>query len=180
MTEPNRLAKIAIENGGVIAYPTEAVFGLGCDPNNQQAVEKILALKQRPAAKGLIVVAATVEQVVPWLDTETFDINELPVNWPQATTYLLPANSSAPKWLTGEHDKIAIRLTQFPWLKSFCQQLGALVSTSANVAGKPSLKTADAVKQQFGEQVDVIIDMPCQGLKQPSSIVDWLSGENVR
>ncbi|MCK5897112.1 MAG: Sua5/YciO/YrdC/YwlC family protein, partial [Cocleimonas sp.] len=126
-SSPNELVK-PLQQGGVIAYPTEAVFGLGCDPENETAVMRLLCLKQRAVDKGLILIASDFSHVAPFL----LPLNDQQKNYTQAseTTWIFPAKKTAPRWITGQFDSIAVRITQHLPIKQLCHSFGsALVST---------------------------------------------------
>src|SRR5690554_3257822 len=125
-----------IQTGGVLAYPTEAVWGLGCNPNNEAAIQRILELKQRPWQKGLVVVAASFEQLQPWLQPLTKQQQtKVFATWPGPISWVLPCQANVSQWLRGEHDTLAVRVSAHPLVKALCQRTGPLVSTSANPAG---------------------------------------------
>jgi len=163
--------------GGLIAYPTESCYGLGCDPKNARAVVALLRLKGRPKAKGLILIGSAPEQLAPYLA-------EPPAAWPQywpgPTTLLLPAARHCPKWLTGRHSKLAVRVTAHAEAARLCDALGmALVSTSANRAGQRTLTTAAQCRAVFGQSVWVL-NGRIGKRQRPSTIVDPASGRLLR
>ncbi len=123
-----------LKKGGLIAYPTESCYGLDCDPDNRSAVLRLLKLKQRPQGKGLIVIAASYQQVARYLQPLSPEQQQqLDSAGAQATTYLMPCRHSTPRWLRGSHDTLAIRLTAYKPAKNLCRGVNsALVSTSAN------------------------------------------------
>ncbi|WP_404341603.1 L-threonylcarbamoyladenylate synthase [Pseudoalteromonas mariniglutinosa] len=174
----------ALQQGGVIVYPTEAVFGLGCDPDNQAAVEKLLAIKQRPVEKGLILIADNYGQLLKYVDDAKLPLDkraDIFSQWPGAITWVMPAAKSTPKWLTGQFDSIAVRVTNHPEVKALCQQFGKpLVSTSANLTGQPTVMTLSQAKQEFAERVDFYVDAPLGGNSQPSVIKDAMTGQIFR
>lgn len=173
----------AIESGGVVAYPTEAVWGIGCDPWCKSAVEKILNLKQRPMSKGLIIVAADISQIEGLLCSITTEQHaRLEVSWPGPVTWLIPdPNNWAPYWMKGEHSSVAIRVSNHPLVKQLCQQVGKpIVSTSANLAGEPELKTEQEVRQQFGDQLDAILPGELGNQLSPSQIYDLATNQKLR
>jgi L-threonylcarbamoyladenylate synthase len=174
-------AVVALRNGGVIAYPTEAVWGLGCDPFNEQAVRKILALKERPDSKGLIIIAASVAQVAPWLESlSPGQRAAVEASWPGPYTWIVPA-PTAPRWLRGEHDGLAIRVSAHPAVIALCEAWGgALVSTSANRSGQPPLANAEALHEEWGSALDAILIAPLGGDKRPSEIRDATTGIVLR
>jgi L-threonylcarbamoyladenylate synthase len=174
----NVRATAVYRQGGVLAYPTEAVYGLGCDPRNWQAVMRLLALKQRPLAKGLIVVAAHWAQLKPWMAAlDEVSMARLKRPTTQPTTWLVPGAADAPRWLTGEYDTIAMRVTQFAPLARLCEQCGPIISTSANPAGRPPAKTALAVRRYFPPpSLDLVIAGSVGDAQRPSQIVELLTG----
>ncbi|WP_439328127.1 Sua5/YciO/YrdC/YwlC family protein [Lonepinella sp. BR2357] len=178
----NRLVNL-LKSEQVIAYPTEAVFGLGCDPLSQSAVEKLLVLKQRPVEKGLILVAPELDFLLPFIETKDFTPQHwarLQAQYARPTTWVVPAHAEVPAFLTGKFDSIAVRLCRHPAVVQLCQATGfALTSTSANLTGLPPCKTAEEVRSQFGEYFPVV-DMPVGGAKNPSEIRDLLTNQIVR
>ncbi|MBT0727246.1 L-threonylcarbamoyladenylate synthase type 1 TsaC [Rosenbergiella australiborealis] len=174
---------VALNEGNVIAYPTEAVFGLGCDPDNQQAVEKLLLLKQRPVEKGLILIAASYEQLLPYIATNKISAEQterMLKHWPGPVTFVVPASTYAPKWITGKFDSIAVRVTDHPVARLLCESLGKpLVSTSANLSGQPPARVWGDVMTQFGDDFSVVM-APTGGRENPSEIRDALTGERIR
>ena len=168
--------------GGVIAYPTEAVFGLGCLPMNEQSVHKILKLKDRSIDKGLILVAFSIEQLQPFVDFSKVqdrqqDINE---SWPGPVTWLIPAKAETPKWLTGEHETLAVRISAHPTVRDLCEKLGPIVSTSANPSSEEPAKTSEQVRTYFKTEVDYVIPASISNNLSPTEIRDGTSGNIVR
>ncbi|MBB1410514.1 L-threonylcarbamoyladenylate synthase [Pseudoalteromonas sp. SG44-17] len=177
-------ALAAVSQGGVIVYPTEAVYGLGCDPDNQQAVERLLAIKQRPAEKGLILIADNYGQLLKYVDDAKIPMDkraDIFSSWPGAITWVMPAAKGTPKWLTGQFDSIAVRVTNHPTVKRLCQELGKpLVSTSANLSGHDTVTSIAMAKSEFGELVAFYVDEPLGGNTQPSTIKDVMTGKVFR
>ena len=169
--------------GKVFAYPTEDVFGLGCDPDNEEAVTKLLALKQRNVSKGLILVADNYSQVLPYVDDSAIKMTkrtEIFSSWPGPITWLLPKSKTAPSWVTGESEFIAVRVSAHPLIKDLCQRADKpLVSTSANTAGHPPALNAAEVTSYFSDQV-VLIDGSLGGSHSPSKIRHGHSGQIIR
>jgi L-threonylcarbamoyladenylate synthase len=148
-----------LNQGGIIAYPTEAVYGLGCDPFNENAVLRILALKNRPAAKGLILIAASWDQVSRLIKPLSAEVMErMLTTWPGPVTWVVPATHAIPDWICGEHDTIAIRLTAHPVAQAICQRYkGPIVSTSANLSNQLPAITAEEVAKTFPAGIDLIL-----------------------
>lgn len=170
---------MTLQQGGVIAYPTEAVFGLGCDPLNETAVKRLLALKQRSIEKGLILIASNFAQVAPFL--QPLNEQQQACTHPSDTTWVFPANATAPRWITGKFDSIAIRVTQHEPIKQLCDLFGsALISTSANLSGQSPALTTHAVISQFEQRLDGILDNDIGSLAKPTQIKDSLTGHILR
>ncbi len=170
-----------LKRGGLIAYPTESCYGLGCDPDNRRAVLRLLKLKQRPQRKGLILIAAHFRQVAPYLQPLTLiEQAKLHNDAEQAVTYLMPTRPSTPRWLRGDHDTLAVRLTAHPPAKQLCRIANsALVSTSANRSGQTPAKTYAECQRLFGKEVWVLRGSVGKR-KQPSTIRSWLDGRIFR
>ena len=178
---PIRRIRAYLKRGGVIAYPTESCYGLGCDPMNARAVARILRLKGRPRRKGLILIGADCHQFKPYLAPNPMEIQRRFGDWwPGPTTLLLPKGRRCPRWLTGKHEKMAVRFTAHPEAARLCHFLGMpLVSTSANLAGRRSLKTAEACRRQFGTHV-LALEGRVGRRNRPSTILDPYNGGVVR
>jgi L-threonylcarbamoyladenylate synthase len=170
-----------LKRGGLIAYPTESCYGLGCDPRNRRAVLRILKLKQRPQRKGLILVASHYRQVARYLQAITpAEQMKMQNDAAHAVTYLMPVKPSCPRWLRGEHDTLAVRLTAHPFARQLCRSAGsALVSTSANRSGKRPAKTYAECQRLFGKKVWVLRGQVGKR-RQPSTIRAWVDGRIVR
>ncbi len=177
-----RLAARQINNGGLIAYPTEAVYGLGCHPQNRQAILKLLRLKQRSINKGLIIIAANFEQIQPYIAfNDTDRLTQIKATWPGPVTWLLPAHPSVPTCLRGDHRTIAVRVTAHPMAAAISKIADtALVSTSATKTGSEPAKTALKVRQYFNDEKILIINGATGGRKQASAIFDATSGQQLR
>jgi len=177
-----RRAAAVINSGGVIAYPTEAVYGLGCDPDDPDAVVRLLSIKQRSLDHGLIVIAATIDQLENYLaPMSKSQRQKLVRSWPGPQTWVAPAADRAPVWLTGKHDTIAVRVTAHPVASALCRQCGhGLVSTSANLAGGPPARDVRKVRRALGDELDYILNGPVGGLAQPTPIRDLVTGKILR
>jgi L-threonylcarbamoyladenylate synthase len=176
-----RVAARVLQEGGVIAYPTEGVWGVGCDPLNEVAVRRLLDLKQRPEAKGLIIIAASMAQVSQWLSgLDASQQATCAATWPGPYTWVVPA-THAPVWLRGRHDSVAVRVTAHPGVQALCHAFGgALVSTSANISGHPPARDTLQLRQQFGRGLDYILPGRLGGDGKPSEIRDARTGIVLR
>jgi len=166
--------------GDIIAYPTEAVYGLGCDPFNEQAVTRLLALKQRGVEKGLILLIAHWEQLFSLID-ELPQALLLPVKntWPGPVTWVFPKARHLPEWITGSHDSIAIRMSAHPIARELCKD-HPLVSTSANQSGQPPATDLRSLCQQFPQGIDAVFEGDLGGSSKPSDIFDVQTGARLR
>lgn len=172
----------ALRRGGVIAYPTEAVWGLGCDPFHRTALTRLLALKQRDPAKGVILVAADMDQFAPWLEgLSDQQLDTLAASWPGPNTWLVPDNGHTPALVRGDHDRVALRVSDHPGVQALCRAFGGpLVSTSANHAGEPPAMSEAQIRQFFADELDAIVPGALGGNQRPSTIRDLLSGTTLR
>lgn len=175
-------ALAALRRGGIVAYPTEAVYGLGCDPANAAAVARVLELKQRPRSKGLILIAADEAALQPWLaPIDAATAARIRPAWPGATTWLLPAANDCPAILRGEHETLAVRVTAHPPAAALCRAWGgALVSTSANRSGGDPVRDADAARQLFGTDIDAVVEGAVGASERPTTIRDARTGRTLR
>jgi L-threonylcarbamoyladenylate synthase len=174
----------AFLQGGIIAYPTEAVFGLGCDPDNIEAIEKLLTIKNRPAEKGLILLAANYSQLLPYIDDQEIPQDKrftVLSRWPDGITQVVPKNNNCHSLLTGKYNSIAVRITSQPDVVALCNQVNKpIVSTSANLSGEEPAKNWRSLSSEFTDQIDFIIKGQTLGYTQPSTIIDALTGEQFR
>lgn len=169
-----RCARRILRSGGVIAYPTEAVYGLGCGPLDGRAVARVLELKQRPVEMGLILIAADFQQLLSFVERPPLPVmNRLEATWPGFTTWILPARANTPDWLTGRHAGLAVRVTAHPLAAQLCRHFGGpLVSTSANPTGRPPARNVLGVRRYFRGAVDFIVPGAVGGETRPSQIRD--------
>ncbi|GAB6196798.1 L-threonylcarbamoyladenylate synthase type 1 TsaC [Lysobacter xanthus] len=170
--------------GGVIAYPTEGVWGLGCIPFDGEAVHRLLAIKRRPVDKGLILVAAEAAQfdaVADWAALDAASLERVRASWPGPHTWIVPAGAAAPAWITGGRGSLALRVSAHPVVAALCRRLGGpLVSTSANLAGEPAPRLARDLSPALLALVDGVCDGETGGLAQPTPIRDARNGAALR
>ena len=174
-----------LKQGGVIAYPAEAVYGLGCDPKNIEAVKKILELKQREKEKGLILIASNFEQLKPYLlELDQKTENKLLNSWAtsdHAITWLVPVKPSVSEYLKGQHNSLAVRVSAHPLVKDLCDKFkGAIVSTSANRASEEAARSSEQVKNIFNDEVDLVLEGETDRNANPSEIRDALTDKILR
>lgn len=191
-----------LKAGQLLAYPTESVWGIGCDPYNEAAVQQILAIKNRPQSKGMIVITDSVARLAPLLalldegqrdpilKSWQTDSEHTDPQYKQAHTWLLPISqtlaTTIPPWITGQHPTVAVRVIAHPIVRELCQQLvsaqnpfGLLVSTSCNPSGQPPASTFSEAYAYFGEQISYL-QAETLGYTLPSQIRDAMTGLILR
>jgi len=177
-------AAARLRTGGVIAYPTEAVWGIGCDPFDEAAVLRLLALKQRPVDKGLILVGAALEQFDGLLDWERLPPDRAEAvyaSWPGPHTWIVPTTGRVPHWITGAHDGVAARVSAHPMVVALCMAFGGpIVSTSANLAGAPPAFARGDLDPALLAACDGVTEGETGGLDAPTGIVDARTGARLR
>ncbi|AJQ92653.1 L-threonylcarbamoyladenylate synthase [Gynuella sunshinyii] len=171
-----------LSQGHIIAYPTEGVWGLGCNPFNRHAVQRILDIKHRPEHKGLILITSKVEYVNPWLSNLPEENRQIVLaSWPGPHTWVFPEMGLLPKWITGKHASVAIRVSAHPLVRELCNAWGGLlVSTSANVATRPAAVRRVQIQKTLANQIDYILPGETSGLNKPSQIRNALTGAQIR
>lgn len=176
-----RLAARALRRGAVVACPTEAVWGVSCDPLNRSAVSALLALKQRPVDKGLILVAADLDQLAYFIEVPgRTALRRARQTWPGPATWVFPASPYTPPWISGAHATVAVRVTAHPQLAALCEHFGgALVSSSANRAGKPPCRSLTELRLRFGPELRVVPGAT-GGREQPTPIREAATGHLLR
>ena len=179
-----RDAAVVVARGGVIAYPTEGVWGLGCDPFDEVGTRRLLALKQRPVEKGLILIAASATQLDGLVDWDALPDDrrvEVHASWPGPHTWIVPVTPRVPRWITGAHDGVAVRVSAHPVVVALCEAFGgALVSTSANLASAPAPRVRAELASAIILGVDAIVAGETSGRARPSSIRDARNGRELR
>lgn len=176
------LAVAALRSGNVIAYPTEAVWGFGCDPWQPAAVQKLWDIKRRDPGKGLILIAGDWSQLASWLDPLPLaDQRVLRETWPGPVTWLVPVPKDFPTWLRGRHDQVALRVSAHPGVRALCAAFGGpLVSTSANRAGQPPATELSALRRRFGGELAHVLPGALGGLGRPTEIRDLVTRRVIR
>ena len=184
MVNPWKIKQAAtvILSGGIVAYPTEAVYGLGCDPFNATAVLRLLELKCRSMEKGLILVGAQLNQLEPFIDIASETIRrKITATWPGPVTWVLPARPQVPFFLTGAHNTLAVRVSAHPIVQALCREINQpIVSTSANLESSPPARSALAVQRIFKQNVDFILHGTVNRGAKPTEIRDALTDQVLR
>jgi L-threonylcarbamoyladenylate synthase len=177
----HRRFRAHLKGGGLVAYPTASCFGLGCDPRNARAVARLLRLKQRPKHKGLILIAATFDQLAPYLlPLDSVSREQVMRRWPGPHTWLLPASNKTSRLVRGRHDKVAVRLDAHPEAVALCRTVdGAIISTSLNRAGREPVRTYREALRQFGRSV-LVVPGRVGRYRTPSTIQDFQTGRTYR
>lgn len=178
-----QLACQKLKQGKLIAYPTEAVWGLGCDPYNEAAVNNILRLKDRPIHKGLILIAGMIGQFEPLLaELSEEQRDTLSASWPGHITWLVPDSKGLiPDWIKGSHQNVAIRVSAHPVVQELCSAFaGPIVSTSANEAGEEEIRSRLVLEDKFADRLACIVDGELGGAARPSEMRELHSGKVIR
>jgi L-threonylcarbamoyladenylate synthase len=178
------LAAARLREGGVLAYPTEAVFGLGCDPHDRAAFDRVFALKGRPPTQGVLLIAADFAQVEPYIEVSAVPVDVLRtvrLSWPGPHTWVFPRSAHVPSWVAGAHDGIALRVTAHGPSAALCRAFGRpLVSTSANPHGQAPARDMTTLDGYFGDRLDGVLDAPLGEQQRPTTIRDALTGAIIR
>ena len=176
-----RQAARALRDGGVIAYPTEAVYGLGCLPQFSEAVERIIRLKGRSPRAGFILIGESLAQLEPWIAPTDAERHQIQAPAPLPTTWVVTAGPASGALLTGGRSTIAIRVTSHPIARTLCATAGsALISSSANRHGRSPARTALGVRSRFGGAIDVVVAGAVGLLAKPTVIREAATGNVLR
>lgn len=177
-----RKLKAHLKRGGLVAYPTESCYGLGCMPTDSRALNRLVGLKRRPQYKGMIVIGSSLEQLWPLLERPSEKtVSMLKREWPAPKTFLLPSSRKVLPLLRGKgRSKLAVRVPAHQGARGLCAMLNTpLVSTSCNRAGKRPCRTEREVRRQFGGKVWVVGGLVGKR-KKPSQIIDGKTGIRLR
>ena len=171
-----------LKKGKVIAYPTESVYGFGCDPFNVDAVSQILRIKQRSIDKGFILIASEWDHIEPLVESLAPHLSaQILSSWPGPITWTIPASRALPHWIRGQFDEVAVRITAHPIARALCQGFGQpIISTSANIEGAPPTRDYRTTVLSFSDEVDFIVDGQVGGAKNPTEIRSALTGDIIR
>ena len=176
-----RMACHALKQGKLLAYPTESVYGLGCDPLNESAVMHLLSIKQRPLHKGLILIASDFAQLQPYINPSSAMLLRIMPSWPGPITWVIPARPWVPDYLTGKHGSLAVRVSAHPLVQQLCAEYGgAIISTSANITHQAPARSALAVRTKLPiEDIYTLAGTAAQQ-NQPTAIYNAHNGHGLR
>ncbi|MEC7885498.1 MAG: L-threonylcarbamoyladenylate synthase [Pseudomonadota bacterium] len=172
----------AIVKGKIVAYPTESVFGIGCDPENEKSINKIIAIKNRSKQKGLIIIADEVKKLSKFIHKDYLDlfIKKSDIE-SKPTTWIVPSSKHVLNLVKGEDSSVALRITQHPIASRICKYSNkAIISTSANISSKTPAKNSNEILMQFGEEIDIIVDGRVGDSIKPTQIVDLITNKVIR
>ncbi len=171
-----------LKHGGIIAYPTEAVYGLGCLPEHIPAIKRLLQIKQRSKEKGLILLASQWVQIEPYISELPTELRDkMNASWPGPITWLVPSAPTTSSWITGEFNSVAVRISAHSIVQEICQQSqSAIISTSANISNQAMIYNAQEVQHSFAKSIDGIIDAPLGKSTRPSQIIDVMTDQIIR
>lgn len=175
----NRAADVMLR-GGVIAYPTEGVFGLGCLPDDDDAVLRLLKIKRRLPSKGLILICSHSSQLAAWAELPK-DMGVPKPDPKHPITWTVPPGAKVTALVRGNSSNVAIRVTTNPVARAICDAIDSpVVSSSANVSGQPIARNRYILRRQFGSLVDYIVPGDCGPAVGPSEIRNLLTGRVLR
>ncbi len=168
-----------VRSGGVIAYPTETVYGLGADPFNIPAIERIFGIKGRSPEKAISILIPHRDMLPNLCEEIPADIEKLIAKfWPGPLTVVFRAQNSLPKELLAGGDSVAVRLSSNPLVEALMKRLQSpITSTSANISGHPASRSALHVAVQFEDKIDLIIDGGISPSSKPSTVIAFLEGK---
>ncbi len=172
----------AIVKGKIVAYPTESVFGIGCDPENEKSINKIIEIKNRSKQKGLIIIADEVKKLSKFIHKDYLDlfIKKSDIE-SKPTTWIVPSSKHVLNLVKGEDSSVALRITQHPIASRICKYSNkAIISTSANISSKTPAKNSNEILMQFGEEIDIIVDGRVGDSIKPTQIVDLITNKVIR
>lgn len=176
-----KTAAEVIRSGGIVAYPTESCYGLGCDPRQHRAIRRLLRIKRRQWQHGLIIISARLQQLLSYIEHDPRHLQRATAVWPGPVTWLMPARPGVSAWLTGENPAIAVRVTAHRGAAALCNHARtALISTSANRHRHLPARSARAVYREFGNEVDFILAGNLGGHSKPSEIRDAVTNRVLR
>jgi len=170
-----------LKSGEVIGYPTEAVYGIGCDPWNQSSVEKIAKIKGRESSKTFLMVASSIDQLTDLIDISTLS-RQVTSSWPGHTTWLITAKENVPHWLQDEQtNKVGIRISNHPLVRELCNKFGKpIISTSANISGKEEIKNQQEFMKTFSSDINYLVDGDLGDYDKASMIIDMQTNKKIR
>ncbi len=176
-----KTAAEVIRSGGIVAYPTESCYGLGCDPMQHRAIRRLLRIKRRQWQQGLIIIAARLQQLLRYLESDPGQAKRVGAEWPRPVTWLMPVRPGVSRWLIGTNPAIAMRVTAHPGAAALCNHARtALISTSANRHNRLPARSAKAVYREFGDEIDFILAGNLGGQVNPSEIRDAVTNQVLR
>ncbi len=173
----------ALKKGQIIAYPTEAVFGLGCCPQNNDALGALVKLKERSTQKGMIIIASRFEQLLPYIDLQSVpleNLKQIEQSWPGPFTWVFPASKDLNSLVTGQFTTVAVRVTAHPEARALSEAFGAFISTSANISSNEPLKKDHEVAALFQDAIAGVVQGEVGALSKPTTIIDAITGKVYR
>ena len=170
-----------LKSGEVIGYPTEAVYGIGCDPWNQSSVEKIAKIKGRKKRQTFLMVASSIDQLTDLIDISRLS-PQVTSSWPGHTTWLIKAKDNVPYWLQDEQtNKVGIRISNHPLVRELCNEFGKpIISTSANISGKEEIKNQQEFMRTFSSDINYLVDGDLGDYDKASMIIDMETNRKIR
>ncbi len=167
-----------LKNGGLIIYPTEGVYGLGCDALNEKSVKEVFKIKFRSHEKSFITICSDISQLDGLIHSDY--MTDKKITKFDFTTWIIPIDDSCPCWLSKD-DNIAVRISNHPVVKDLCNGLGKpLISTSANISNQEYENNLNHISKLFDKKVECIVEGKLGGKNTPSKIIDIVTGSVLR
>ena len=163
-----------IRKGGVILYPTNTIWGLGCDARNKKAVDKIFLIKRRTAFKSLIILAESVERIAHYVNTDPELIRDLTEGFDKPTTIIYPGGRNVAKNVIASDGTVAVRLARHRFCEALIKELDhPIISTSANISGDPPPSLFSQISEEIKENVGYVVDWERYAMKdiKPSTVI---------
>lgn len=172
-------ATLVLKANGLIAHYTDTVLGLACLPN-EFLLQRLQRIKRRSNTKGFIILVSSAKQLLQYAKCNSTELSKIDLPQPKPTTWLVQSNENSPSSLLGPSNKIAVRITNHPSIKSICDNIGPIVSTSANLSKQAMCTNLSDVRKIFGPNIDYLHFTENTGTNQPSTVIDLDSGKVMR
>ena len=173
-----------IKKGGLIVCPTEGVYGISCNMEDHDAIDRLINLKKRDIGKGLIVVESVLSRVINLLDARHISVQSYALMmkmWPGPHTFVVPVKKGYSNRAIRIDNTLALRVTAFKTMMELCDSSGCpLISTSANLSGNPASADLSNIDKEILEGVDLVLNLPCGGQREPTSIYDIVTDTLIR
>ncbi len=179
ISDTDSCAALILKTNGIITHYTDTIVGLACLPK-ERLLQRLMRIKHRPDTKGFILLASASRQVSGFTQCSAADLTKLDLPQPKPTTWLVKSSAMCPPSLLGATNKIAVRITKHTDIQSLCDQVGPVVSTSANLSDQANCTDLKQVRNMFGPAIDYVHWTKDTGTGRPSTVIDLESGNILR